>query len=150
MTPVTGTPIARPEEGFINVKTALIAKLKGTTEITDMTSDRIAWGFMEQGASRPYAVCKQISAVLLMDLSSTGHDTDMYIQIDSVADTPIGAYYLSKEIKDALVGWGSTACYPIISRIALTNEFDGIEGPVPLGSDRFLHSVMQEYSVWHE
>lgn len=134
----------------MSIKSEIITKLTGTTTITDFTSARIAWGFIEQGTSRPYVICRLASAVQLMDLSNTGRDTDAQIQIESVDDTPMGAQSLSAVVKTALVGWGSTTCSPPIARMALTNEYDNIEGPVPQGSDRHLHSVMQEYSVWYE
>ena len=135
-------------------ETRLVAKLKGTTAISDIVGAKV-FAIMapidEQGrvkVSLPYITYQVISDNSVNHATGATETNHTRIQVDLWASTYAGAKALATAVKTAMKSWTDGTGDPVISSCHYENGSDMPDPPSP-GQERRVQRVMQDYVLWY-
>ena len=129
----------------MSIQTAIVAKLKATTTVTDLIGSRVYPVSPPHGVTLPYVVYQIISDVPVNH--STGEDDthNARVQIDCVDDTYSVAWSVAGAIQTALAGW-SDSDLKIGSCLMISKQ--DLPKPPDDGGEIYLQAVTMDFSVW--
>ena len=129
-------------------ETELVAKLSGTSAVTDLVGDRIYPITARQGVALPYVTYQLISGAPVNHAAGTTTTEECRIQVDNYASTYSGVKALAAAVEDALSGWSDAAGTPPITMCHLESRAD-LSEPIEPGSDTMIHRVSHDYVIWY-
>jgi hypothetical protein len=128
-------------------ETRMIVKLKATSGVIDLVSDRIRKLTRKSAWNGDDAITYQrISANPVNGAVDNSSTWFARIQLDLWSGTPLGVRTLAAAVRGALRTWTDTGNTPAVSSCQLINEMDGPEGP-DAGGESEEYRIVQEYFV---
>lgn len=132
----------------MSIKTAIVARLAADATIQSLVSTRIRIGRAHQTDALPRIVVSQIDGDHKEHLAAaTGKVIGRY-QVDCYAGTPKKAHEVADAVRERMHGWRGLSDDTFISMVALNDERDGYDPPLP-GQDTEggVDYVQQDYMI---
>jgi len=106
-------------------ETRIVNKLKNTSAVTDLISDRIRCGWRREAWGTSDALTYQrISTAWSNHATGTTTLYFVRVQIDLFSSTALGCRALANAVRTALGGWSDDASTPVVTMCHLENQQD--------------------------